>query len=467
MSEKIFFSDPTNEMLVVEFVWENENLPLQNLPASFTGKKLETILLPDKKIMVIGLGKKEEFNEDYYRRAAGKAVKAASYYKIDSVYFDLKDITERNCLLLFEGASLANYAFDKYKSEETKFFRIKKIVFPKNAENFKDALNTSALVCGNAKFVRDLVNENSNIVNPDFLEKTAEKIAKDNKLKISVLKKKELEKLGMNCILEVGKASTTSPRLIILEYYGNKSSKDKVLFVGKGICFDSGGLDIKPRESMLEMRSDMAGAATVMALLKTAAEIKIKKNIVGIMAVTENLVDANSYRPKDIIKSYSGKTIENLDTDAEGRLILADALNYGVKNFNPNLVLEFSTLTGSVVGTFGQHCAGMFANSQANDFKTKLFESGLNTYERVWELPLFEEYIDETIGERSDFRSLGKTRYNGAIFGGAFLSQFVEKKPFIHLDIAGTAFIDEAKDYLPKDATGFGVRLIIDFLKKI
>jgi leucyl aminopeptidase len=467
MDEKIVFSEKLNGAMHVEFLWEGENKPVENLPENFVGKKLETIYLPDKKIFVAGLGKRNEFNEDYYRRLAGKAVKTASYYKIESVYFNLKDLSERNCVLLAEGALLANYSFDKYKSEDSKFFKIKRIAFPKNAEKFKSAIDAKAIVCENALFVRDLVSDNSDVVNPDFLEEKAVEVSKKVGLKFRALHKKELESLGMNCLLAVGKASTQSPRLIILEYNGDKNSKDRFLFVGKGICFDTGGLDIKPRDSMLEMRMDMAGAATVLAIVKSAAELGLKKNIVGLMAVTENLVDANSYRPKDIIRSYSGKTIENLDTDAEGRLILADALNYGVKEFDPKIVVELSTLTGSIIGTLGQHCAGMFANAQANGFKEKMFKAGLETYERVWELPLFEEYLDETIGERSDIRSLGKTRYNGAIFGGAFLSKFVENKPFIHLDIAGTAHIDEPKDYIPKDGTGFGVRLCIEFLNKI
>ncbi len=271
--------------------------------------------------------------------------------------------------------------------------------------------------------------------------------------------------MGMNLLLGVGAGSIVRPRLIEIEYRGAKTSKEKILFVGKGVCFDSGGLNIKVGDSMKTMRMDMAGAATVLGIIKSAAELRMKKNIVVLMACVENLVDSNSYRPGDIIKSYSGLTVENLNTDAEGRLILADALSFGTKKHNPKVVVEFSTLTGSVVAALGSYCAGMMATNK--EFSHKMFESGMATYERVWEFPLFEEYLDETKGERSDLKSLGKTRYNGTIFGGAFLSKFVNEKPFIHLDVAGTAMLEEPKDYSPKDGSGFGLRLAIDFLKRI
>ncbi len=467
MEPELVFSDEHKDAISVQFAYEGDKRPFEAVPESFTGKKLETFYLPEKKTLLVGLGKKEEFKLDYYRRAAAKAVKLASFYKIPGVHFTGQGLSEKDCVALAEGASLGNYSFDKYKSGEAKFFRVKKVSLPSAAKKFSEVVRQACLVCANVHMARDMVCDNSDVVTPDFIEKAARKIAKKNRLHITVLKQAELKKLGMNLLLAVGKASTQSPRLIILEYPGQKSSKDKFMLVGKGICFDSGGLDIKPRDSMLEMRMDMAGAATVLGIMKSASELGLTKNLVGIIATTENLVDANSCRPKDIIRSYSGKTVENLDTDAEGRLVLADALNYGAKKFNPKLIVEFSTLTGSVVGTFGSHVAGMFGTQNSAEYKAKMSEAGLETYERVWELPLYEEYLDEVIGERSDFRSCGKTRYNGAIFAGAFLSKFTEERPFIHIDVAGTAMIDEAKDYMPKDGTGFGIRLAIEFLRKV
>lgn len=463
----IIYSNEAKDALRVIFINENDKKPLESIPDSFTGKKLEGFYLPEKKTYVMGLGKKEEFKLDYYRRAAARALKMASAYKMPAIFIDAPGLDAKAYVALAEGALLANYSFDKYKSDDSKFFRVQKIVLPQDARKAETQIDEADLVCANNHIVRDLVSDNSDVVMPQYFEELAKKIADENKLKFTAFHMDELQKMGMNCLLAVGKASTQSPRLLALEYGGDPSSQDKFLLVGKGICFDTGGLDLKPRDSMLEMRIDMAGAATVLGIIKSAAELKMKKNIVAIMAVTENLIGENAYRPKDIIRSYSGKTIENLDTDAEGRLVLADALNYGVKTYSPRLVVEFSTLTGSVVGTFGSHTAGMFANSQTGNFKQKMFDAGMETYERVWELPLFEEYLDETTGDRSDFRSLGKSRYNGAIFGGAFLSKFVEDKPFIHLDVAGTAHIEEPKDYMPRDGTGFGVRLAIEFLKRV
>lgn len=466
METEVLYTDEHKDALAVHLMLEGEKKLFDAMPDSFTAKKLEAFYLPEKKAYVVGLGKKEELKLDYYRRAGGKSVKLAAYYKIPAVHFTAQHLTDKEYIALAEGAVLANYSFDKYKSDDAKIFRVKKISFPSPTKKYSDFIHKSVLVCRNVHFVRDLVSENSDVVTPEFMEKAARKIAKKNRLRISVLREPELRKLGMNLLLAVGKASQHSPRLIMLEYSGEPHSNEKIMLVGKGICFDSGGLDLKPRESMLEMRMDMAGAAAVLGIMKSAAELKLRKNLVGVLAVTENIIGENAYRPKDIIRSFSGKTVENIDTDAEGRLVLADALNYGVKKYNPKLVVEFSTLTGSVVGTFGNHCAGMIA-SNASEFARKMLDAGMETYERVWELPQFEEYQEEVTGERSDFRSLGKTRYNGAIFGGVFLSKFVEGKPFIHIDIAGTAMIEEAKDYMPKDGTGFGVRLGIEFLKKV
>ncbi|MBI4210007.1 MAG: leucyl aminopeptidase [Candidatus Diapherotrites archaeon] len=467
MAMEILFSDDSNGMLSVQFMNEGDKRPFNSMPESFTGKKLETFYLPEKGILVIGLGKKDDFKADYYRRAAAKAAKLASSYKIHGVGFAADSLSENDAIAIVEGMLLGNYSFDKYKSDDGKFFRVRKIALPTYAKKYHESVQAVAKVCTNVHMVRDLVSDNSDVVTPDFLEKTARAIAKKNRLHITVLHEKELKRLGMNLILAVGQASAQSPRIIVLEYHGSESSHEKVMLVGKGICFDTGGLDIKPRDSMLDMRMDMAGAATVLGIMKSAAELGLRKNIVGLLAVTENLIGEKAYRPKDIIRAYSGLTVENFDTDAEGRLVLADTLSYGARKFNPKLIVEFSTLTGSIVGTFGSHVAGMFGTGNAAEYKKKMYDAGMQTYERVWELPLFEEYLDETAGDRSDLRSLGKTRYNGAIFGAAFLTKFVGDRPFIHIDVAGTAMIDEAKDYMPKDGTGFGVRLAIEFLKKV
>ncbi|MEK6957581.1 MAG: leucyl aminopeptidase [archaeon] len=465
MDSKLVFSDSPKGSLLVHFAFEGAVSHLKG-PSYFTGKKLESAFMPEKSFLLVGLGKKEEFNIDYLRRAAAKAVKTASAAKMPIVHFALLDGHKENEMVaVAEGAVLANYSFDKYKTDaEQKMFRIKELSFPVAAKKFEESIRETLLVCQNVFIARDLVTENSDVVTPKMLEEVSRKISGKH-IKVRVLNEKQLRRLGFNMLLGVARASEIPPRVIIFEYNGNPSSKDKVMFAGKGVCFDSGGLNIKVGESMKDMRMDMAGAATVIAIMKSASELKLKKNIVGIIGCVENLVDSKSFRPGDVIKSYSGKTVENLNTDAEGRLVLGDILAYGARKYNPNVIVEFSTLTGAILGTFGSHCAGMFSTSDS--YSQKMFDAGMATYERVWRLPLFEEYKEETKGERSDLRSIGKTRYNGSIFGGAFLAEFVENIPFIHLDVAGTAMLEEPKDYMPKNGSGFGVRLAIEFLKRV
>ncbi len=465
MHHEIGFSDEPKGALSLQLVFEGDRKLYAEMPDSFKGKKFDLFYLSDRKILVVSLGPKDKVILDYYRRAAAKAAKLASAYKFASVHFPMHGLSGEHCVALYEGAALANYSFDKYRSGEEKYFRVKSFVFPPYAKKFSDELNSASVACHNVALVRDLVTENSDVVTPDTLERTAKETGRKARLKVNVLHERELKRLGMNLILNVGKAGGSRPRLITLEYSGHPSSKEKVLFVGKGVCFDSGGLNIKTGDSMLWMRMDMAGAATVLGIMKTVSELKLKKNIVGLMVCVENLVDTSSYRPGDVIKSFSGLTVENKNTDAEGRLILGDALAYGVKKFSPKVVVEFSTLTGAIVRALGTHAAGMMSTSE--EHSKKMFEAGLSTYERVWELPLWEEYIEEVVGERSDLRSLGKTGNNGSIFGGAFLSKFVGETPFIHIDVAGTAMLDEPKDYMPKEGTGFGLRLAIEFLKRI
>src|SRR3989344_1353837 len=459
------FSEDTKGSLLVHLVYQGDKKLFSEIPNSFTGKKFDSIFLPDKKAFVISLGERDKIQLEYYRRAAARACKAASFYKIPEVHFSVQGLSAEHCVALLEGGYLANYSFDKYKQEAERPMRVKKFTFPPYAKKFSEFIHAAAVACRNVFIVRDLVSDNSDVVTPEFLERVAKGISRKARLKIDVLHERELKKLGMNLILNVGKAGSAAPRLIAIEYHGNPSSKEKVLFVGKGVCFDTGGLNIKTGDYMLGMRMDMAGAATVLGIMKTAAELKLKKNIVGIMVCVENLVDTSAYRPGDIIKSYSGKTVENLNTDAEGRLILADALAYGAKKYTPKVIVEFSTLTGAIVRALGEHAAGMMSTSK--EFGEKMFDAGQTTYERVWEMPMWEEYLDEVTGERSDFRSLGKSGNNGAIFGGAFLSKFTDPVPFIHLDVAGTAMICEPKDYMPKDGTGLGLRLAIEFLKRI
>ncbi len=463
MSTKITFSDSKKDCINVHFAFEGEKSPAH---PPFYGKKFEIQYLPDKKLLFVGLGKKNEFNVDYYRRVSALAVKTASLQKIACVHFSQKDLTEKEIVLVCEGALLGNYTFDKYKTEkDKKYFLVKEISFLSYAKKFSNSLNDALFLCNNVYFVRDLVSENSDIVTPKFLETISRKLAKKTRMKINVLREQQLTKLGFNLLMSVAKGSDNPPRVIVLEYTGDTSQiHEKVLLAGKGVTFDSGGLNIK-NDTMKDMRMDMAGAATVLGIMKSLSELKIKRNVIGIIGCVENMPDGHAYKPGDVIKSYSGKTVENLNCDAEGRLVLADVLSYGVKKYNPNLVLEFSTLTGNVVAALGHFCAGFVTNSP--EHAKIISKAGHDTYELVWQLPLFEEYRELVKGERADLRSIAKNRDAGSIFGGAFLAEFVDNVPYVHVDIAGTAILEEPTMYLPKDGSGFGVRLGVEFLKNL
>jgi len=465
METHFSFSDEPKGALHVHFAYEGDKIPISGIPASFTGKKLDSLFMPERRLLFVGLGKRESIDMDYYRRAAAKAARTASSYKIPSVYFASQGLSAGHCVAAFEGAFLANYYFDKYKAAADRQFRVQKILFPSYAKRFEPAMHSAHIVCRNVLLVRDLVSDNSDAVTPEKLEDVSRKIARAGRMYLKVVRGAQLKRLGLNLIYNVGKAGSSEPRILILEYRGDTHSKERVMFAGKGVCFDSGGLDIKPANSMLGMHMDMAGAAIVIGIMKSAAELKLKKNIVGLLGCVENLVDSRSYRPGDVIPSYMGLSVENLNTDAEGRLVLADVLSYGVKKYDPSAIIEYSTLTGSIVKTLGSHCAGVVTTSK--ELGEKISAAGLATYERVWVMPLFEEYLDEVTGEKADLRSINKSGNNGAIFGGAFLSKFVEGRPFVHIDVAGTAILDDAKDYMPKGGSGFGVRLAMELLKKL
>lgn len=465
LSQKSLKTTPPAVLAGIKKILEQENFEAKEEQALFLPNGFENF----KRALLLGIGEKN-IEAENVRRAAATAIKTAQQKKIGKISFFVPEITEvpkpAAAVALVEGAVLANYSFQKYKTikDEKKFFVTDtEIVGELSSQEIEECKNAQT-ACENTNICRELINDNSSVVTPDYLEKFVKTQLKNSKVKLRVIEESEMKKLGMGLHLAVGRGSESRPRVIILEYNGDKNSKENFLFVGKGICFDTGGLDLKPGEAMHNMRDDMSGAAVVFALLKSCAELELKKNVVGIMGLAENLIDAKSYRQGDVFTSMKGITVENNSTDAEGRLVLADCIYLGVTKFKPKLVVDFSTLTGSAMRTFGDHAALMCSTSDtaANEFS----ESGFKTFERVWRMPLFEEYRKETKGTRSDIRSLNKKLNNGAIFAACFLDNFTEKTPFVHLDIAGTAFIDEPKPYFEAGGTGFGVRLAIEFLKK-
>lgn len=440
----------------------------------FEGKESQALFLLNgfdgfERFLVVGVSEKEAAIEKI-RNATGTAVRYAQAYKTKKACFFVEKIDSLDwhsvSRAVVEAGVLANYSFQKYKTkaEEKKTFVEQLELVWSFSEGGKKSLEEALVTCENANHARDLINDNSQLVTPVYLAKEAQKVAKKTGLKIKVFNEKELKKLKMNCFLAVSQANTTPPRMVVLEWMGAPDSKEKIVLVGKGVCFDTGGLDLKPGESMETMRHDMAGAATVLFALKTIAELGLKKNIVGIMGLTENLIGEKSYRQGDVLTSMKGLTIENNSTDAEGRLVLADCLYYAATRLDPSLIVSIATLTGNVRACLGSNMAGYCStNEKAAE---KISNAGQATGEQVWRMPLTEQYLAETKSTRADLRSTNKNKTNGMIYGAAFLSNFVEEKPYLHLDIAGTAFLEDTpKPYLETGATGYGVRLLIEMIK--
>ncbi len=429
-----------------------------------------------KRYLFMCLGKDEKMDKEKLRRAAGKITDKLKDINVMDAVVMLRPIQGMNTLTviesLSEGFQLANYQFDRYKSEQkTKPITKIDIVSMENlAENeVKRILDRSEIVCRNTNMVRDLVNETSYETNIDKLGDYYYYGGKKLKMKARMIEQKELGKLGMNLLLAVNRGSETGAKLIILEYFNGPKNQPPIAIVGKGVCFDTGGINLKPSGWLEEMRMDMAGGATAFGIIKTAAELNLPLNIVAAMPLVENAIDAKSYKPGDIFKAYNGKFVEISNTDAEGRLILADTLSFVEEKYNPKEIINFATLTGSIMITFGYHIAGLFTNDEAHALGDALFSSGQETYELLWRLPVYDEFKEEMKSDIADYRSLGakQGRYGGAVSAAAFLQFFVKKTPFAHIDIAGTAWLDKKKEYIPKYATGYGVRLVTNYLESI
>jgi leucyl aminopeptidase len=287
-------------------------------------------------------------------------------------------------------------------------------------------------------------------------------------MKCIVFSQNELKKKGFGGITAVGKGSKNEPKLMVLEHHGGRSNKKPIVLVGKAVTFDTGGISLKPGEKMDEMKFDKCGGCTVLGIMKAVSELKLPVNVVGIIPSVENMPSGESYRPGDIIKLYNGKTAEILNTDAEGRLILADALAYGEKQYSPKAIIDFATLTGACIVALGTNVAAIVSNNEK--LKQKINESSKRTTEEVWELPLNDDYMDMIKSDVADMKNVGIGRAAGTITAAAFLKNAIEETPWVHIDIAGVAWTQVAtksKPYNPKGATGFGVRLILDYLQKI
>lgn len=312
--------------------------------------------------------------------------------------------------------------------------------------------------------LKRLVSEPSNVLYPETFSKIAKKEINHNNTHTNILNKKQIEKIGLRCLLSVNQGSAREPRVVTFNKRGFNKNVD-ILFVGKGVCFDTGGISIKPSSGMEEMKWDMAGAGVVCAIIKYLSNIKTNFSYAGIVGLVENMPDGKAYKPGDIIKSYKGINVEVLNTDAEGRLVLADIISYGCDIFKPKLVIDFATLTGAIMIALGQHYSGLYSNDDI--LAEKLFQSGLSTNEKVWRMPLHEDFDKELNSPFVDLKNITNSRYGGSVTAAQFLKRFVPKDTkWAHLDIAGVTWKNSGDMMNNKGATGFGLTLISDFIDK-
>lgn len=422
--------------------------------------------IPAQRIMVAGVGQRHKIDHEQIRLASGKIAKKALELGLDefSVVIPNKFPIKAKVAVssTVEGARLALYSFNKYKSEKNKAPSLTLMV-PEQAK-IGDSVTRARTIAESVIFSRDLANLPPNECNPAHLAGIAKSLAAKGGIKCTVLSKSELKQKGFGGITAVGQGSRNEPKMILLEYNGKKGQAP-ILLVGKAVTFDTGGISIKPADKMDEMKFDKCGGCTVLGVMKAAAELKLPVNIVGIVPSVENMPGGESYRPGDIIRLYGGKTAEILNTDAEGRLILFDAISYGIKTYKPSEVIDFATLTGACIVALGANVAGLVSNNKK--LAERLLASSERTGEQAWQMPINDDYMDMIKSDFAEIKNVGPGRVAGTITAAAFLANAAGATPWAHFDIAGTAWVQtgsKEKSYNPKGATGFGVRLILDYL---
>ncbi len=427
-----------------------------------------------EKVLLIGLGNKKEMTLDKLRQASATITKIAEAKGINKLMTNLPDMKIKGITpsdigqAIGEGAILSLYKFNQYKSEkkndEKKLSEL--TLFTENEKNvkiLKSGVSIAQKISAAVFFTRDLINHPGNTATPTYLAEQAKKMAKQCNIKCKILNKPDMEKLEMGGLLGVARGSHQPPKFIILEYWGTKKNKSPIVLVGKGLTFDSGGISLKPGQGMDEMKTDMSGGAGMIGAIMAAASLKLPVNVVTLVPATENMPGGSANKPGDILKTMSGKTIEVLNTDAEGRLILADALTYAEK-YKPKAVIDMATLTGACVIALGHHATGILGTDEKLIDAVK--KAGEVTGERVWQLPLWEEYDEMIKSDIADVKNIGG-RGAGTITAAGLLKKFASEYPWAHLDIAGTAWTEKPKPYVPKGAVGVGVRMIVQYLRSL
>jgi len=420
------------------------------------------LVLSKKVCLLVGLGKKKEMTPSSLRISVRQALLSSYLKKSNKIDLILHDDSEENIQGYVDGILLGCYQWKKYISKSTELLKrkINLLVAPK--KTFQDFVK----VCEGVNLARDLVNDNADTVTSVYFEKIIKSLIQGKKnVSLEVLNEKDLKKKGLNLHLAVNRGSKYPPKLIIVRYEGDPKSKDSTAIIGKGITFDTGGLNLKPSGYMETMRTDMGGAAAVVGALKNTISLGIKKNLIFVCSMAENAVGSGAYKPGDVFKSYTGKTVEIGNTDAEGRLVLADALGYISKNYKPKYIIDLATLTGACVVALGYDYTGLISND--DKFALKILQSSEKTDDLAWRLPNYPELKDHLKSQYADLKSTGLPKgAAGTSSAAEFLRQFINDEKWAHLDIAGTSFVEGAsRGYFGFGATGAGVRLVTDFLK--
>lgn len=443
--------------------------------SGFRGGANETTLLPQGRdwALIVGLGKAKELSLERVRQFAGTAARAVRARGFKQLVLPV--LRERNlgpaevvAQATVEGALLGLYRYDKLKRvpkhERNKRIDAITLVVERSGDvaPAKRAVEKAEVIAEAVYLVRDLINGPSNIITPTYLAHQAKAIAKQHRLKCTVIPFPQLKRLGFGGLVGVAQGSAHPAQFIVLDYSPPRA-KATFALCGKGITFDSGGISIKPSAKMEQMKYDMSGAAAVMGTIQAAATLKFPYRVVGIIAATENLPSGTAQKPGDVVKTLSGKTVEVINTDAEGRLVLADCLHYA-KRYKPTAVVDLATLTGACVVALGAEAVGLMTKDER--LAARLNQAGKETYERVWRLPLWDEYAPQLKSDVADLKNVTDTGQAGTITAAKFLEEFAEGLPWAHLDIASTAWTERDKPYVPKGAVGIGVRLLIELMEK-
>jgi leucyl aminopeptidase len=449
----------------------------------FRGKEGEMLLLfpdgkvPAERVLLVGTGKREKLDRERLRRAAAVAVKEAAKRRISRVasilhHAEMADeeiSPEDAAQSVAEGAVLAGYRFDEMKSapgeddeppaEVGEYAILEKL--EEKAARLEEGARVGAAVARGQSLARTLGNLPGNVATPTYLAETAERIARDTGMKATILGRKELEKEGMHALLAVAQGTDQEPKLIVLEHRKGPEGQRPIALVGKGLTFDAGGISIKPSAGMEQMKFDMSGGGAVLGAMQAIGELELPINVVAIVPSSENLLSGAAVKPGDVIQTHLGKTVEVINTDAEGRLILCDALSY-LRRFEPVAAVDAATLTGAVVIGLGHHTIGLMGNDEA--LIEEVRAAGERAGERAWPLPMFDEYREQLKSDYADLKNVGG-RPAGTITAGWFLREFVEGFPWAHLDVAGTAYGDGKLPYQIKGSTGVPVRLFVEWVR--